>query len=80
MEGQTEGDRRIDVSTADTAHRIYGQGDGQTPAGSDDDPTRVLAFGPIQQNVGHHSITQDEKDHRPNCFREIDSHFSSQAR
>ena len=79
---QPEGDRGVDVCAAGPAGDVDGDRHAESPAGRDDDPAGVLALRLRQHDVGHHSVTQKDEDHRADQLADEDVHvvvFSSLA-
>ena len=54
------------MGAADLAGNENSHEDGQTPAGGDDDPARVIAFGLVQDDIGDYAVTQKDQDHGTN--------------
>ena len=47
---------------------------GERPAGGDDDPAAVVAFGLFQDDIGDNAVTQQDEQHGADKFSEIGRH------
>src|SRR6266852_5951733 len=66
--GHPEGDGRIKVPATDPTNGINRKRHCQSPAGGDDDPAGILAFGLVQDDVRDHAVAESDQQHRPDQF------------
>ena len=80
VDPEPDGHGGVEVSAAELADAIHGHHDGHAPSPGDDDPSRVLSLGMVQQDGGNDAVSQEDQDRSPDRLRSDDAQTDSSPR
>ena len=74
---KSEGDGGIEVSAAaECSGGVYPYEDGNGPCPTDDHPSRIVAFGFVENNIGDHTAAKEHEHGGPDKFSDVGFHWN----